>query len=246
MPHFEIACVIVFLASIVRGYTGFGFAAIAISGLNLIWPAQVSVPVTLFIDVISAIRLLPSARRDADISMVKNLSLGAVMGIPVGLSMLLFIPDQPLKLMISALILFMAIGLYFSPNFNITVRTSHTRFVGAVSGGFTAAASVGGLPLICYLMSTAQSALVQRATIVVFLACTDLVSIGLLLLSDVVDLSIWQPVLLLLIPAVAGVQCGHWLFTRRPPQTYRTIALPILTLLSLVTLLYSSQQLWMS
>jgi uncharacterized membrane protein YfcA len=243
MPHFEIACVIVFLASIVRGYTGFGFAAIAISGLNLIWPAQMSVPVTLFIDVISAVRLLPSVRRHADMTMVKNLSMGAVAGIPIGLSMLLFIPDQPLKILISGLILLMAVGLFFSPSFKIKERAAYTRIVGGISGGFTAAASVGGLPLICYLMSTAQNALVQRATVVVFLACTDIVSIALLLLSDAVDLSIWKPVLLLLIPALAGVQCGHWCFTRRPPKTYRTIALPILTLLSVVTLFYTSQQL---
>lgn len=241
MPHQELAMLLVFIAALVRGYTGFGFAAIAISGLSLIWPAQVSVPVILIIDAIGAIGMLSSAWKSADRTLLKHLSIGAIIGMPLGLTVLIQVPDPILKFIISIAILGMALWILFVRNLKIKASQWQTCGIGGISGAFTAAASVGGLPIVCYLLMTAHVAQVQRATMVIFLSGTDLISIGLMAGSGVVTYALLQPILLLLIPAVIGVQGGQWLFHRKPPLSFRPIALPVLMLLSSTSLYFSSQ-----
>ncbi|MDO6563600.1 sulfite exporter TauE/SafE family protein [Amphritea sp. 1_MG-2023] len=239
MPHLELAMLLVLLAALVRGYTGFGFAAIAISGLSLIWPAQISVPVILIIDAIGSIGMLASAWKFADRKLLKNLSLGAIVGLPLGLTVLIQVPDSMLKFAISSAILCMALWILFARNIKINPAEWHTRIIGSISGAFTAAASVGGLPIVCYLLMTHHVALVQRATMVIFLSSTDLISIGLMAGNGMITSALLQPTLLLLIPALIGVQCGQWFFHRKPPLSFRPIALPVLMLLSTVSIYYS-------
>lgn len=244
MPHLELAMLLVFIAALVRGYTGFGFAAVAISGLSLIWPAKISVPVILILDLIGSIGLLAGAWKHADRTLLKNLAQGAIIGIPLGLLILIKVPDPVLKFAISVSILMMAFWLLQPRAASLSPSNWLTKIVGSISGAFTTAASVGGLPVVCYLLMTAHVAQVQRATLVIFLSTTDLISVGLMAVSDVISVTLLQPILLLLIPCVIGVQFGQWLFNRKPPQSFRPIALPVLIVLSTVSLYYSSTQIF--
>jgi len=56
-------CVLV--AAVVRGLTGFGFAAIAVVGLAMLGSLQQAVPLVLFLEVASSVMLLRSAWREA-------------------------------------------------------------------------------------------------------------------------------------------------------------------------------------
>ena len=244
MPHPELAILLVLIAALVRGYTGFGFAAIAISGLSLIWPAQMIVPIILIIDFLASVSMLRSAWAFADKKLLKNLSLGAVTGIPLGLTVLIQVPDDMLKFVISSAILVMALWILCARNIQLRPSQWQPRIIGSISGAFTAAASVGGLPIVCYLLMTAHVAQVQRATMVIFLSATDFVSIGLMAASGIVTTTLLMPTLLLIIPTLIGVQCGQWLFHRKPPQSFRPVALPILMLLSMISLYASSQQIF--
>ncbi|WP_432698401.1 sulfite exporter TauE/SafE family protein [Marinobacterium sp. YM272] len=232
IPHLELALLLVSLAALVRGYTGFGFAAIAITGLNLVWPPQLSVPVILLLDLIGTLGLLGAAWPAADKGLIGRFSLGALIGIPLGLTLLIQVPETHLKLGISIGVLLMSLLLMRRPQ--VSSREHHwlTRTIGGVSGAFTAAASVGGLPVVCYLLTVPLSTAVQRASMVIFLAATDLVALLLLYISGVFDTSLIAPVLVLLIPTILGVQVGQWAFHRRRPQSFHPVALPILTLLS--------------
>ena len=236
IEHLELAALLVALAALVRGYTGFGFAAIAITGLNLIWPPQLSVPVILLLDLIGTLGLLPGAWRQADRGLSVRLGQGALLGIPLGLTLLIQLPETWLKLVISLGVLAMTLLLIRRPRHTRREYPLLTRLVGAVSGAFTAAASVGGLPVVCYLLTTPLPAAVQRASMVIFLAATDVLALVLLYLSGVMGADLILPVLALLLPTLAGVQLGHWAFQRRRPRSFHPVALPVLTLLSVSSL----------
>ena len=180
IEHLELAALLVTLAALVRGYTGFGFAAIAITGLNLIWPPQLSVPVILLLDLIGTLGLLPGAWRQADRGLSVRLGQGALLGIPLGLTLLIQLPETWLKLVISLGVLSMTLLLIRRPRHTRREYPLLTRLVGAASGAFTAAASVGGLPVVCYLLTTPLPAAVQRASMVIFLAATDVLALVLL------------------------------------------------------------------
>ncbi|KZM41010.1 hypothetical protein OA92_15685 [Marinomonas sp. SBI22] len=244
MPHIEFAIGLIFIAAFIRGYTGFGFAAIAISGLSLIWPIQVSVPVILTLDLISSVGLISTAWHHAHKPLLKHLSLGAVVGIPIGLMILIKVPDPVLKFALSLTILCMIASLIYSSSITLPLSSRLTSGVGCISGGFSAAASIGGLPVVCYLLMTGFSASIQRATLVIFLTASDVISVGLMAFNDILTVSLISPILWLLVPSLIGVQVGQWFFTRKPPQSFRPIALPILITLSSISLYFSSMHIF--
>lgn len=233
VQHLELACLLVLLAALVRGYTGFGFAAIAITGLNLIWPPRLSVPVILLLDLIGTVGLLRSAWPDSDRGVMGRFGSGALLGVPLGLTLLIQLPDTLLKIAISAGVLVMTLLLLRRP---VVSRSEHrwlTRLMGGVSGAFTAAASVGGLPIVCYLLTTPLSPRVQRATMVIFLAATDLLALLLFGLGGIIEPGLIGPVLALLLPTLIGVQLGRYAFERLRPSSFHPVALPVLALLSI-------------
>ncbi len=232
IDHLEWAALLVALAALVRGYTGFGFAAIAITGLNLIWPPQLSVPVILLLDLIGTAGLLKQALRQADKGLCLRLGQGALLGIPLGLTVLIQVPETWLKLIISAGVLLMTLLLIRRPAVTPREYPLLTRLVGILSGAFTAAASVGGLPVVCYLLTTPMKPALQRASMVLFLAATDLLALLMLYFNDVFDASLLGPVLILLLPTLVGVQLGQWGFHRLRPASFHPVALPVLALLS--------------
>lgn len=244
MPYQELAMLLVFIAAFVRGYTGFGFAAIAISGLSLIWPARISVPVILVIDSVASLGLLWGAWAHVERTLLKHLSIGAAVGMPIGLVMLISIPDPVLKFAISVCIILMVLWMLKSKVSLIANSRWVTRSVGLLSGGLTAAASVGGLPVVCYLLMTSHSAQVQRATLVIFLGATGALSLLLMFISNVTSMAIVTPIFLLIIPCVIGIYLGQWAFHFRPPKSFRLIALPILAVLSMTGLYFNGIQIF--
>lgn len=234
IEYLEWAALLVVVAALVRGYTGFGFAAIAITGLNLIWPPQHSVPVILLLDLVGTLGLLKHACQHADRPLIARLGLGALVGIPAGLLILTQVPESLLKLAISLSVLGMTLFLFRRSRPAVsTLPVGKTYLIGSVSGAFTAAASVGGLPVVCYLLGSGLSPKVQRASMVVFLAATDLLALLMLYLNGVFDSRLMPPFLMLLLPTLIGVQLGQWGFHRLKPASFHPVALPVLTALSL-------------
>jgi len=231
-PDLGWALLLILGASMVRGYTGFGFAAIAITGLNLIWPPQISVPVILLLDMIGSLGLLRSAWPEADRGLTGRLASGALNGIPLGLTLLIQLPETVLKLAINSGVLILTLILLLRPRKAALEYPWLTRIAGGISGAFTAAASVGGLPIVCYLMSTPLDARAQRASMVIFLAASDVVVLALMIPGGLLGLHLLLPMLLLLVPTLLGVHLGKIAFQHFRPKSFHPVALPILTALS--------------
>jgi len=231
-PDLGWAMLLILVAAMVRGYTGFGFAAVAITGLNLVWPPQISVPVIILLDLIGSLSLLGSAWPESDRGLIGRLSSGAMVGIPLGLTLLIQLPENLLKLAINSGVLLMTLLLIIRSHRAPCERFWLTRIAGGISGAFTAAASIGGLPIVCYLMGTPLDTRTQRASMVIFLAATDLVVLMLMAGSGLLGLHLVFPILLLLLPTLLGVHLGKVAFHHFRPKSFHPVALPILTVLS--------------
>ena len=234
IPQLEWAIALIFIAAFIRGYTGFGFAAFAIMGLNLIWPAQMSIPIILLLDLISSLSLIPKAWGNAERKLVRRLSTGMLVGIPLGLTLLIQVSDTTLKVFISLMVLGFALILLFhsSARMKDSIFVKSQPLMGAVSGAFTAAASVGGLPVVCYLMATHLQPAQQRASMIIFLSASSGLSLISMAYAGILSKDLLLPVLILILPALIGVQIGHIFFLKRPPVSFRPIVLPLLMVLS--------------
>src|SRR5262249_45538198 len=106
-----LALAIVFGAGIVRGFAGFGFSALSVAGLALlVSPARV-VPAIFVLEVLASIGLLKSAWRDIDWPWLSWLVAGNALCIPLGIALLAWLPEAPLRLLIGALLVLAAATL---------------------------------------------------------------------------------------------------------------------------------------
>ena len=58
--NFIFFCGIIFLASFVRGFSGFGFSASSISLLSFILPPKEIVPIILLLEIVASFFMIPS------------------------------------------------------------------------------------------------------------------------------------------------------------------------------------------
>ena len=87
---------VVFVASIIRGFNGFGFSATCISGFSFILPAIEIVPIILALEVVISIFMVPYVRNKIDWNFVFKLLIGITIGSPIGLYLLKYLLS-PLK-----------------------------------------------------------------------------------------------------------------------------------------------------
>ena len=97
--------IVVFLTAIMRGYTGFGFALVAVPLLALIADPVTAVPMVLLLEVVGSLQLLPGLWRSAHLRSVMLLVAGALLATPIGLYGLAAIPADVMRLIIGLVVL---------------------------------------------------------------------------------------------------------------------------------------------
>ena len=96
----------VFIASIIRGFNGFGFSAICISGFSFILPAIEIVPIILILEVIISIFMVPYIWNKIDWNFVLKLLIGIAIGSPIGLYLLKYLSPNTTHLSVCLLVVF--------------------------------------------------------------------------------------------------------------------------------------------
>ncbi|WP_158278899.1 sulfite exporter TauE/SafE family protein [Leucothrix arctica] len=234
MEHIWYVLPVVIFAGIVRGYSGFGFTVIAVVGLNFFFEPQQSVVIVLSLDVICSLNLMKQAFEQAHYPTLKTLIIGSVLGIPVGYCFLLLIPPSILKLLICIAILILA-GLLFSKSRPFNADKTQTKLgFGVASGAGTVSASIGGPMIVYYMSSSNLSTVNQRATMILFFVASEALAVATLIGSGLVDSTLSNALLILTLPTLIAVQYGQYLFNRKPPQSLKSFALPVMVTVALL------------
>jgi len=227
----------VFMGSILRGFTGFGFGLAAVPLLSLALPPTKVVPLVVVLQVIVGGVELRAAWKACDWRAVRALFPGLIIGIPTGLVILTGIPADPVRLLIgviiglSVLLLWKGVRLPHNPSRAVGVGT------GLLSGIISGLSSMGGPPVVVYLLALGHDAARVRATSNVYFMLSGLTSIIPMLAGGMIDqdVMIWAAVS---IPALFG---GSWLgtlgFHRARPAHHRQVALIVLSVLSVTLIL---------
>ncbi len=238
-----VSLLVVFAAGIVRGFAGFGFSALCVAGLSLFVPPAQVVPPIFVLEVLASVTLLRGALKDADWPWLSWLALGNALFIPLGVALLAFVPETPLRLLIGALLLLAAVLLRSGLRLALAPTRTVRLATGLVSGFVNGVAAIGGIA-VAVLLSTAQMAPVaMRATMIILFLFTDLyalawagiVSAGIetgnaLLGADTLRWALW------LAPAMlAGIWVGQRSFAGVSPTQFRRHVLNLLILIALVS-----------
>ena len=111
LSEFLLILFIVFIASIIRGFNGFGFSATCISGFSFILPAIQIVPIILILEVFISIFMIPYIWNKIDWNFVFKLLIGIAIGSPIGLYLLKYLSSETTHLYVCLIIIFFSILL---------------------------------------------------------------------------------------------------------------------------------------
>ncbi|MFN4173345.1 MAG: sulfite exporter TauE/SafE family protein, partial [Pseudorhodobacter sp.] len=140
---------VLFGAAFVRGYSGFGFAALVVSGAALVTDPLHFVPVVLIVDIFLTGAQLRSIRGRIDWRRVGFLFAGALAGVPVGLWLLGLVTPDAARMAIALFVLATCLMLW--RGWTISRPMGGVAHAGAgVVSGLANAAAVGGLPVALF------------------------------------------------------------------------------------------------
>lgn len=227
--------VVLFVASFVRGYSGFGFAALTVSGASLVMnPLQV-VGVVLILDFLMTFQQWSGVSRDVDWRRVVPLLAGAMVGVPLGLWVITQIPPDAARAVIALYVLVMCAVLMRGFVIRRVQGTGAHGGMGVMSG-LANAVGMGGLPVATYFTAQGIGARGFRATLIAYFALLDGVTLpwmwwhGLLNTDTLIAVAGALPV------AVLGVWLGGRHFFGTDPQDFRRFAIGLLAVLAVLGL----------
>lgn len=229
-----IALLGVLSASALRGFTGFGFGLASVPLLSLALPPDQVVPLVVVLQVLIGILGLKDAAKQCDWPAVFTLFPGLILGVPIGLMILTTLPPNPVRLVIGAVLLFSVVmiakGARLPPNPSRLLSAG----VGVASGTINGLASMGGPPIIVYLLAIGHGTARLRATSIVYFMLAALVTAVPMTWRGLIthDILIWSAAS---IPALfIGSRLGTWAFHRARPAHHKATALLVLTILGVV------------
>ncbi len=249
-PLLTASLCVVFAAGIVRGFAGFGFSALCVAGMSLFMPPAQVVPPIFMLEVLASLSLLRGALRHADWHWLSWLVLGNALCIPMGVALLAYVSETPLRLLIGALLLLAAALLRSGWRLSLQPTPAMRLATGLVSGFVNGVAAIGGIAVAVMLSTTALAPAVMRATMILMFLFTDLYALAWaallpgqdgqdLLVASTAQLALW------LAPAMlAGIWFGQRAFVGVSPEAFRRQVLNLLVLIAALSLLRAIWALW--
>jgi len=150
----------VLVAGIIRGYSGFGFAMIATTGMTLVLPPVEVIPVVLVLEILASASLLPGVWKQIDWRSLSWLSGGVLIGTPPGVFLLAHVPASAMRSGIALAIMFLVVLLWRGYHLKKMPGRPGTVATGLFSGILKDAAAIGGPPVILFYFSSPAGATV--------------------------------------------------------------------------------------
>ena len=244
LPYFQLSLIemlsiafIIFLASIIRGFNGFGFAAVSVSGLAFILPTIEIVPIILILEVAISIFMIPYIWNKIDWKFVIQILIGIIIGSPIGLYLLKFLSSSITHLSICIIIIFFSIllmrGYYNKKIDNIFVKV----FTGGISGTLNGLSTLGGLPVALLLLITSIQPAIIRGSLAALFFLTDAYAFTLSFFGGIVDMTTIYRSIPLIFVLPLGVFFGNKFFVKSKEATYRKVVFYFLIIISLFGIL---------
>lgn len=222
---------VLFGAAFVRGYSGFGFAALAVTGTGLVTSPLHFVPVVILADVLLTVQQAHGIRVHVDWRRVWVLFAGCLAGVPLSVWALTAVGVDTARAAISLFVLAMCGVMFAGWRLDRPAPTGANLATGLVSG-LANGAAVGGLPVAAFFAAQPIPAAAFRATLIAYFTLMDLWTLPVMAGAGMIGRETLQATLIGLPLMVAGVTLGSWQFRRAAPADFRRFAILLLAALA--------------
>ena len=231
--EFLFFCSVILFASLVRGFSGFGFSASSVSLLSFILPPKEIVPIILLLEIIASFFMIPSIWNKINWKFVLFLLVGVLFGTPLGIHLLSVLQPKLTHLIISITVLIFAFLLLRGYKNRDLNHNLSKFFVGVIAGIVNGFGTLAGLPIALYFLIIAAEPAVIRASLAALFFFTDFYALLLAYFKDILDYKIFYRTLPLILVVPIGVYIGTKLFTGSSKENYKKYVLYFLILVSI-------------
>ena len=237
LSEFLLILFIVFVASIIRGFNGFGFSATCISGFSFILPAIQIVPIILILEVFISIFMIPYIWNKIDWNFVFKLLVGIAIGSQIGLYLLKYLSPETTHLYVCLIIIFFSI-LLMRGYINKKINNNQSKiFTGIISGTLNGLTTLGGMPVALFLLITSIQPAVIRGSLAALFFLTDIYAFILSYFGGIVDMTTIYRTLPLIVVLPAGAFIGNKFFIKSKEKLYRKVVFYFLIIISIFGIL---------
>jgi hypothetical protein len=227
-PTFLAAAAIVFVARLLSGITGFGFALVAVPPLMLFYdPARV-VAVIVLLALATGWLLLVGVKRHVQTRTVLGLLPGAAAGSLVGTALLASLDADLIQALASLAVVAFGLGhaLGWSPEGAGGARA--VALAGFASGALNTSVGMAGPPVVMLLTARQAPMHAFRATTMAYFLGVSLVGAAMLTAGGLVDKDDALFGLSLLPPTLLGLVASQGLVRHVSQENFRRITLGLL------------------
>ncbi len=225
----------IFFGSVLRGITGFGFSMTLIIIMTLFMtPAQATAYILIW-EILASIVHLPFVWRHVSWGTLKGLCLGVIVGTPLGVASLVYIPPNIMTFIINLTVVIL--GLIMLRGFRLTreLNTKEVVGTGFISGIINGASANGGPPVILMYFSSPAGMAVGRASIIAYFLFTDVWASAIFIQQGMTTLDTLWGALILLPLLVIGLWVGSKLYGKIHEEKLKAFAIKLLILASLIS-----------
>ena len=226
----------VVFASLLRGFTGFGFALAAVPLASLVLPPRPVVTAALLMQAAIGLRDCVAERRLADQGAVLRLTIGAIGGTPIGLWALTALPSPAVRLALGTLVA-LAVAVTWRPLPSRRAPAAGWAIgTGFCSGICNGLAAMAGPPAIFYFLAFEPDRIAMRSSLMVFFPIVSLLAVVIAASVGLVDRTA------LLLAAIGfpimwiGGRVGTRMFVRSGHRSYRIVAAAALVATALASI----------
>ena len=213
------------LAGVIRGITGFGGAMV------------MSPPLALLLEGIAAAPMVLETRRLVRWRVMWPILAATCVTVPLGGYMLVTADPLTLRRAIAAIVIVFSLLLLRGWRYAGRQRTGTGVGLGAVAGAMLGATSIGGPPVILYLLAGPDRVETTRANLTLFVAVGSLAGVAMLWTRGVLDARAAWIGLALAPGYYGGVVAGTRLFSRFNDTRFRQFTLLLMVAVSTAILL---------
>lgn len=218
---------VVLVAATAQTLVGFGFALIAVPLFVTVLDVKDTVVITTLLGLTNNAIVARTAWRHVPWRAVCWMFAGSLAGMPAGLAVLLFAPEDALRMGVGVSTIVMAAALASGLRFRSSSIASELG-VGVVSGVLNTSTSMNGPPVVLYLQGLGHPPQAFRAGLAVFFFSVSVVTMGAFAATGVVS-ALALGLAAAALPAVgAGSIAGHALLRRVDPALFRRLVFALL------------------
>jgi hypothetical protein len=220
------------LAAFARGYTGFGAAALMITGGSVVVAPQALVPLIILIDTAIGSWQLRRVTIDVDRRRLVTLLIGTALGTPLGVLAIGSIAADTARILVALYVIVISIALLRGWRLGRPVGGMGMVLLGFACGFITGLIAMGGLIVAAFLTADDTKPQVMRATLIAYFLPLGLLAISLFAMRGAYDQDGLLAVMMALPMFAAGVWLGGRHFLSASPEQFHRFTLAFLIVLA--------------